>query len=865
MERRPDLTSDSTVAIPVPSTAPPTSSRSIPEEGRFVPGTLLGGRYRIIGLLGQGGMGEVYRATDLTLGQSVALKFLPHSVALSPAMLERFHGEVRVARQVSHPNVCRVYDIGEAEGMPFISMEYVDGEDLSSLLRRIGRLPAERGVEIARRICAGLAAAHAKGVIHRDLKPQNIMMNRRGEILIMDFGLAAIAVQLSGAEARSGTPAYMAPEQLKGTEVTAKSDIYALGLVLFEVFTGRRPFEADSIQKLIIQQEASQFSAMSAAAPELDPAVEKVIRRCLDPDPSKRPSSALAVASALPGGDPLAMALAAGETPSPDVVAASGDTRGLPLRYAVACLAAVILCLLAAPFLKQAKIAFFQTQLDYPPDVLRQKSRDIAASFGYSRKPADSTIALNQRLDLLSYLDRRPHPRDWARWLGSEAPFTATYREALRPMVASPTGDVTDFNPPPIEPGMVSLLIDGQGRLRTFLAVPYGDAIEPVAPETVFHAAQLDFGKFAEATPQSKPIIVYDLLRAWKGPHPGIPDAELTVEIASWKGRVTSAKVLAPWSGGGQGSPQSYTFLSAIRENLFTFVSIAGLLVAAVLARRNWRLQRADRRGAERIAVAKFLLTIAGWLCFAHLVPNKASLALAINAMALAVFPAAVFFILYLALEPELRARWPHSIVTWNRVLSGRWKDPQVWAHVLIGAAAGTLLWAADEGRLALTTAAYGLDTTPGLFLLTGTRQWFAGIANRASDALQLGLIVFFALFVLRQILRRNWIAAIVAAVIFSLVENDLANSLSWQIELAAYILLFSALIFCLLRFGLVVAVSAVFFLNTINGATVGTDFSTWYAPTGLVTLALVLAIALYAFRVCVGETNLIESKTDAR
>jgi serine/threonine-protein kinase len=746
-------------------------------------------------------MGEVYRATDLTLGQSVALKFLPHSVALSPAMLEQFHGEVRVARQVSHPNVCRVYDIGEAEGMPFISMEYVDGEDLSSLLRRIGRLPSERGVEIARRICAGLAAAHAKGVIHRDLKPQNIMMNRRGEIFIMDFGLAAIAVQLSGAEARSGTPAYMAPEQQKGTEVTAKSDIYALGLVLFEVFTGRRPFEADSIQKLMIQQEASQFSAMSAAAPELDPAVEKVIRRCLYPDPSKRPSSALAVTSALPGGDPLAMALATGETPSPDVVADSGDTTGLPLRYAVTCLGAVILCVLAAPFLKQAKIAFFQTQLDYPPDVLRQKSRDIAASFGYSRKPADSTIALNQRLDLLSYLDRGPHPRDWARWLGSEAPFTATYREALRPMVASPTGDVTDFNPPPIEPGMVSLLIDGQGRLRTFLAVPYGDAIEPVAPETVFHAAQLDFGKFAEATPQSKPIIVYDQLRAWKGPHPGIPGAELTVEIASWKGRVTSAKVLAPWSAGRGTAPESNSFLSAIRYNLFAFLRVAVLLVAVVLAPRNWRLERADRRGAQRIAAAKFLLGMAGWICFAHLVPNDDSLALATNAIALSLFPA----------------------------------------------------------------AAYGLDTTPGLFLLTGTRQWFAGIANRASDALQLGLIVFFALFVLRQILRRNWIAAIVAAVIFSLVENDLANSLSWQIELAAYILLFSALIFCLLRFGLVVAVPAVFFLNTINGATVGTDLSTWYAPTGLITLALVLAITLFAFRRCVGETNLVEFKTDAR
>src|ERR1700687_5344751 len=196
------------------------------DEGRFVPGTLLGGRYRIIGLLGRGGMGEVYRATDLALGQSVALKLLPEEAAQNQRLLERFHGEVRIARQVSHPNVCRVYDIGQAEGMPFISMEYVDGEDLASLLLRIGPLPADKAVETARKLCAGLAAAHDRGIIHRDLKPQNIMMNKRGEVVIMDFGLAAIADQLSGPEARNGTPAYMSPEQLKGTSVTHKSDIY---------------------------------------------------------------------------------------------------------------------------------------------------------------------------------------------------------------------------------------------------------------------------------------------------------------------------------------------------------------------------------------------------------------------------------------------------------------------------------------------------------------------------------------------------------------------------------------------------------------------------------------------------------------
>src|SRR5262249_41556111 len=158
----------------------------------------------------------------------------------------RFRNEVRLARQVSHPNVCRVYDIGEIEDAPFLSMEYVDGEDLASLLRRIGRLPSDKALDIARRLCAGLTAAHEKGVLHRDLKPANIMIDGRGEVLITDFGLAAVAGTVDETAARQGTPAYQAPEQLTGREVTPRSDIYALGLVLYEIFTGKRAFEAKS-------------------------------------------------------------------------------------------------------------------------------------------------------------------------------------------------------------------------------------------------------------------------------------------------------------------------------------------------------------------------------------------------------------------------------------------------------------------------------------------------------------------------------------------------------------------------------------------------------------------------------------------
>src|SRR5580704_13872212 len=164
------------------STPSPISTSS--DGSRFPPGTLLAARYRIIAMLGRGGMGEVYRADDLTLGQQVALKFLPPAVAANPNSVDRFRNEVRVARRVSHANVCRVYDLGEFENHLFLSMEYVDGEDLGSLLRCIGRLPEDKALEIARKLCAGLAAAHEKGVLHRDLKPSNIMLDARGQVLL---------------------------------------------------------------------------------------------------------------------------------------------------------------------------------------------------------------------------------------------------------------------------------------------------------------------------------------------------------------------------------------------------------------------------------------------------------------------------------------------------------------------------------------------------------------------------------------------------------------------------------------------------------------------------------------------------------
>ena len=236
-------------------------------------------------------MGEVYRADDLKLGQTVALKLLPDHLARDPARLAQFHNEVRVARTISHRNVCRTYDIGDADGRPFLTMEYVDGEDLASLLRRIGRFPQDKAVEVARQICAGLAAAHDRGVLHRDLKPANVMIDGEGHVRITEFGLAALAGSVD--DIRAGTPAYMAPEQLAGKEVTQRSDLYALGLVLFELFTGKRVFEAKTLNDLIALHESGALATPSSHVRDLEPTIERAILRCLEREPAKRPPSRL--------------------------------------------------------------------------------------------------------------------------------------------------------------------------------------------------------------------------------------------------------------------------------------------------------------------------------------------------------------------------------------------------------------------------------------------------------------------------------------------------------------------------------------------------------------------------------------------
>jgi serine/threonine-protein kinase len=378
----------------------------------------------------------------------------------------------------------------------------------------------------------------------------------------------------------------------------------------------------------------------------------------------------------------------------------------------------------------------------------------------------------------------------------------------------------------------------------------------------VFRAAGLDFANFTETTPQELPVAPADQVRAWKGPHPKVPNTELTVEIASWHGRITRTRVAPPWA---KPNPRPKTGSSTELSELYAIaITVIVLLSALVFARRNWKLGRIDRKGALRVAAARFSLAMVAWVGSVHAVPSTDMVGLISRAAADWLFSAAMLWLVYLALEPAVRARWPHSLVTWNRALAGRWLDPQVASHVLIGAAVGCLIWQ----TFTLSDVWLGpkniLNSYGGLFYAEGARHWIGGTAGCLGGALRIGLTFFFALFILRMLLRRDWLAAAVATVFGIFMEGGVINSHNWQLRAVVYALVYFTIFIVLMRFGLIATISAVFFINSFNALTVGLDWKAWYVPYGLATMMLLVAITGIAFWRSLGSRGLLGDAGEA-
>ncbi|HEV2689363.1 MAG TPA: serine/threonine-protein kinase, partial [Bryobacteraceae bacterium] len=770
-------------------------------------------------MLGKGGMGEVYRADDLTLDQPVALKFLPESVSGHEGALIRFKNEVRVARQVSHPNVCRVYDVGEIDGSVFLSMEYVDGEDLGSLLRRIGRLPTDKALEISRKLCAGLAAAHEKGVLHRDLKPSNVMLDSRGYVLLTDFGLAGLADQLTGAEIRNGTPQYMAPEQLAGREVTARSDIYSLGLVLYEIFSGKRPFEANTMAELMRVQTDSAPASLTSLVKDIDPAVERVILRCLDPEPARRPPSALAVAAALPGGDPLAAALAAGETPSPEMVAAAGEGVGLAPKFAVPLLAAALLSLAAFYVLGVRNSALEQVHPPYSPEILAQKGRDIVQRLGIAQQPADEAYDFEWDRHFLNYVQRndKPAPR-WSDVLAQRPlPLKFWYRQSPYPLVAGEFHDdlltpgmVRPDDPPPILSGMINMELDAQGRLLYFERVPPqrqqpAKDVSAIDWPPLFAAAGLDPAQFQPTEPLWTWLGTSDTRMAWTGTWPG-GNRPLRVEAAALRGRAIAFSLIGPWTRADRMPARDSSTNERGRFVIFVGISLAVAIGCWTLVRRNAKRGGGDEAGAMRLAGFVGAVQMILWLLRSHLTPAMGTFGMFLLALATAIFYAFVVRTMYLALEPHVRRRWPQTIISWTAVLTGHWRDPIVGRDVLVGSTLAVVL------RAIIVDLRYDPSDSPNIGttdVLLGLRSTLTVCFTSIPHGIRETLMFFLIIFLLRILLRNQWLASAGFVLIFSALgylqsNHPLANGL-------LSLLIYSLVAFIVLRFGLLAMAAYIF------------------------------------------------------
>ncbi len=843
--------------------APSSQSFSrIGYQGHYVAGTTLGDRYRIVALLGKGGMGEVYRAEDLRLTQTVALKFLPDAMLRDEAARARFHQEVRLAREVAHPNVCRVFDIGEVDGRLFLTMEYVDGEDLASLLRRIGQLPQSKGIDIARQMCAGLAAAHDHGVLHRDLKPGNIMLDGRGRVRITDFGLAALDQSLAGDEVRAGTPAYMAPEQLAGTEVTQRSDIYSLGLVLYEIFTGKKAFEAATLPELMRLREHSSPTSISTTVRDIDPLVERVILRCLEKDPAKRPATALQVAAALPGGDPLAAALAAGETPSPEMVAAAGEKEGLRPAVAWPLLLAAIAGLVAVAFLADKATTLGIVPLPFSTEVFAAKARDFARQIGYVSPPADSSYGLGGWTGYMDYVEQSDQSRDrWKELLTGIPPiFVFWYRESPQFL------DVQRFNwvplavpwdPPNRISGMCQIFFDTLGHLLEFECVPpqFESSTEPApAPnwQPLFAAAGFDMHAFRQVPPQWNEPLEADTRAAWVGNCPGHSEIPLRVEAGAFRGVPVYFEMIWPWTKPNRMEAKKTATSSIVNSTVFLFTLTVILIGGVLLARRNLRAGRGDRSGAFRLALVIFLMTWISVTLFAHHIPTLNELVLFFLATAWALIAGALVWLLYIALEPHVRRRWPNSLISWSRLLAGQVRDPVVGRDLLLGIAAGTV-WAICDRATLLAPQWMGKTPAPpvapnNLDLIQiggGIRLVFADLLLNVTLFVLIALAIFFGFFLLRVRMRREWVAAAIIVALLALpsafgphpalnfIENALVNGLA---------------VLILIRFGLLAMVVTLTAQNILGAFPLTAHLSAWYAEPTIFSFTVLLTLALFTF-----------------
>jgi serine/threonine-protein kinase len=627
----------------------------------------------------------------------------------------------------------------------------------------------------------------------------------------------------------------MAPEQRDGREVTVRSDIYSLGLVIAEMFTG---------------QKAGADGKITTTAQDLDPAVEKVIRRCLDPNPRDRPATALEVARALPGGDPLAEALAAGDTPSPEMVAASEEQGTLSVRAAVVCLSTVIAGALVLMLWLSRYNAFNVGSFPYSPEVLAQKAREIAARLGYTEPPGESDYGLS-----VGVVDRSLR----AKLTSGQPVIVFWYRQGPRPQAAPPFARGLDEfqdetwiapGPPPLVPDSVQIRLDPRGRLIDFRGVPQSRSTLMPSARTadwtvLFDTSGIDSSRLSPAQVESVPPVSSDQQAAWTGRFPDAPSEPMQILAAARNGVPVyfSVRSPAPPQGGFLGPDFSQT--TRVIVGMLAAVVILSTPIAVTLAWSNYRRGRGDLKGSSRVAVFGF----AGSLALVSEGPYDVA-----RELGTACVSAAVMWVLYMALEPYVRRRWPETLISWTRLLSGRLRDPLVSGHVLAGLALGVVL--AVLFHTWLVVQSRGEYVAVGVLHL-GAGRWLLDSIGMLAYVVQVSFGSLFLLFLLRAFLPSPWLFFVAAVLVVPFLPASVFEALTTDIvdrnvgaALTFVVGCFPVL--ALLRLGLL-SVVVMLFAGVMAANFVSPDYTAWYAAPGIAGMATILLAALVGFRFALG------------
>lgn len=856
-------------AEPSPQNGSPhrTSEELDPTPETLHTGQLIADRYSIIDRLGEGGLGEVYLAYDQSLRTKIAVKIL--RVAHLASCREQLVQEVRLAQRVSHIHVCRVHDLVLDANPPMLTMEYIDGEDLDKTLLRIGRFAPERALQISVELCRGLAAAHQQGLIHRDLKPKNVMLDSAGLVRITDFGLARRTLRNDLHEI-AGTHFYMSPEQRRGEGTNEASDIYSLGVVLFEIFTGVHPGASNRFR---INDPANgepdlitHVTPPSAFVPDIDAKIEATILRCLRDAPNQRPATVREVLSELTGKPVMRR----------DERKSHGRSAATRVRWlAIMATVGLIMTWLTSAHYQPLRFVNFTLE---SAEAYRDRATSIVSALGHTPQRRR-----DKRAGQFRYTSRfRNEPGD------ADRRISYWYRQSATPMYAESIEIARDQETTGIHPNdpqwnrtdMVGVELAPDGSLREYRSTSPGStgASEPPTSDSEFGYASNSDGDATSSNQSSRPTLEGDLELLFEAAGLDVADYRCDAKLISinkeslfgplGEGRqyrhvsdsnavpvfvkTDAGRVLRFWPIVGKITTAKGSRIGdAINDGLFMFVLVAAV-AGCWLARRNAHQMRADFLGARVSAVIVFVSMIGSMIFSAQ---HQVELVLEVRTLQIglcnAMFWAAVQWVLYLALEPFVRRDYPRLLDSWNRAVRGDWRDSLVVTHVFLAAMLATVSIPLIAGGQAFFRATFGLPIRFGIppgdvAALSSPISMLLIACNGVADSMYFGLSLLLLPMVLKKVFGNLRMAAVSAwlvnSVFYGFYFGGGIEPLTDRGLFFAYMSLWAALhLFVVLRLGLLPGIVLVFVSNLLYDTPFSLDH--WFGESALWSCALLLLV----------------------